>query len=64
LILESFEEQGWPESIDDPLPVERDIDPKRRLHDAIKRLNRNQRCRAISFHGNGNGQGIAWRPPT
>jgi len=58
LILEAFEEQGWPESIDDPLPMERDIDPKRRLHDAIKRLNRKQQCPAMSFHGNGNGEGI------
>jgi hypothetical protein len=58
LILEAFEEQGWPESIDDPLPHDPDIDPKHRLHDAIKRLNRKQRCSALSFHGNGNGEGI------
>jgi hypothetical protein len=58
LILEAFEEQGWPEAIDDPLPMEHNIDPKRRLHDAIKRLNRSRSCPALSFHGNGNGQGI------
>jgi hypothetical protein len=50
LILDAFEELGWPESIDDRLPVDHDIDPKRRLHDAIKRLNRNQRCPVLSFH--------------
>ena len=61
LILEAFEELGWPESIDDPLPVDHDIDPKRRLHDAIKRLNRNQQCAMLSFHGNGNGEGIVYR---
>jgi hypothetical protein len=61
LILEAFEEQDWPESIDDPLPVDHDIDPKRRLHDAIKRLNRNQQCPMLSFHGNGNGEGIVYR---
>jgi hypothetical protein len=43
------------------LPVDHDIDPKRRLHDAIKRLNRHQCHRTVSFHGTGNGQGIAWR---
>jgi hypothetical protein len=61
LILEAFQEQGWPESIDDPLPVDHDIEPKRRLHDAIKRLNGNQTCPLLSFHGNGNGEGIVCR---
>jgi hypothetical protein len=64
LILEAFEEQDWPESIDDPLPITHDIDPKRRLHDAIKRLNRNQHCPTLSFHGNGNGEGIVCRVRT
>jgi hypothetical protein len=68
LILEAFEEQGWPEAIDDPLPVEHDISPKRRLHDVIKRLNRNQVCPVLSFHGNGNGEGVVCKvlpkPPT
>jgi hypothetical protein len=61
LILEAFEEQGWPEAVDDPLPHDPDIDPKRRLHDTIKRLNRHQRWPALSFHGNGNGEGVVCR---
>jgi hypothetical protein len=61
LILDVFHEEGWPEHIDDPLPSSAAIDPKRRLHNAINSLNRNQRDRLIHFHGNGNGDGIYWR---
>ena len=59
-ILTAFEEEGWPERIDDPLtPVGR-IDPKRRLHDAIKGLNRNQKNSLIRFRGDGTGEGVQW----
>jgi hypothetical protein len=61
LVLDAFEELGWPECIDDPLPISKEINPKRRLHDTIKRLIGHHIFQAISFHGNGNGQGIAWR---
>ncbi|HRX80897.1 MAG TPA: hypothetical protein P5307_17635 [Pirellulaceae bacterium] len=60
-VLAAFEEENWPEHIDDPLPVHGDVDPKRRLHDVINRLNRSQIQPLIGFHGNGNGQGIYWR---
>jgi hypothetical protein len=60
LILIAFEEEGWPERIDDPLPTSPAIAPKRRLHDAINSLNRNQQNHLIRFHGNGNGMGIYW----
>src|SRR5262249_44185846 len=40
-ILMSFEEEGWPARIDDPLPPGPDTDSKHRLHDTIKSLNRN-----------------------
>jgi hypothetical protein len=60
LILEAFQELGWPEWIDDPLPPCSDIDPKVRLHDAIKRLNRNQRNPLLKFHGDGTGKRIGW----
>jgi hypothetical protein len=59
-ILEAFEEEGWPEHIDDPLPVCEDIDPPTRLHDAINRLNGRQLHRLIRFSGNGAGTGISW----
>jgi hypothetical protein len=60
LILAAFEEQGWPLRIDDPLPRTKDIDPKVRLHDTIKRLNRNHLFRIIRFGGDGCGRGIRW----
>lgn len=46
--------------IDDPLPPVFDIEPKRRLHDTIKSLNRHQKNRLIRFKGDGTGQGIRW----
>jgi hypothetical protein len=60
LILCAFEEDGWPEAIDDPLPVIADIDPPTRLHDAIRRLNGCQTNRLLRFHGNGDGDGVSW----
>jgi hypothetical protein len=60
LILTSFQEEGWPDHIDDPLPPAADIDPKRRLHSAINSLNRNQKTPLIRFHGDGNGNGVYW----
>ena len=62
LSLEVFEEEGWPECIDDPIPPKQNIDSKTRLHDAINRLNGSQINPAIRFFGSGNGKGIGWRP--
>ena len=59
-ILSAFEEVGWPDSIDDPLPVRHDVDPRTRLHDAINRLNGCQINRLLRFHGNGAGTGVSW----
>jgi hypothetical protein len=59
-ILAVFEEEGWPSRIDDPLPLADEIDPKRRLHDTIKCLNRKQRHELIHFRGDGTGEGIIW----
>jgi hypothetical protein len=59
-ILAVFEEEGWAEHIQDPLPVTQDIDAPTRLHDAINRLNRCQINRLVRFHGDGNGTGIFW----
>ena len=61
LILAAFEEEGWPDRIDDPLPPLRDINPKCRLHDTIKWLNRNQEIRLLQFSGDGKGQGVRWK---
>ena len=59
-ILNAFEEEQWPPRIDDPLPQDPEIDPKRRLNDAIKSLNRRQKTPILRFHGDGSGQGIYW----
>lgn len=61
-ILMAFEEEAWPPRIDDPLPLVPEIDPKRRLHDTLKSLNRNQKQRLIRFMGDGTGEGVRWEP--
>ena len=60
LVLGAFQEDGWPAVIDDPLPPKPEQDSKRRLHDTIKALNRNQLNKVLRFHGNGTGEGIRW----
>jgi len=61
LILSVFEEEGWPAKIDDPLPMTTNIDPKRRLHQTVRNLNRAQSPHRIHFSINGNGQSIRWK---
>lgn len=61
-VLSAFQEDGWPAVIDDPLPPKPEQDPRRRLHDTIKALNRNQLKPTIRFRGNGTGEGIRWEP--
>lgn len=60
IILDVFEEEGWPACIDDPLPPSGDIDPPTRLHDAINRLNGNQVNALLRFRNNGHGSGVSW----
>lgn len=59
-VLAAFEEEGWPSRIDDPLSPVADTDPKRRLSDAIKCLNRKQANPLIRFSGDGTGEGVLW----
>jgi hypothetical protein len=59
-ILAAFQEEGWPRRIDDPLSPAPEIDPKRRLHDTIKCLNRNQKNLLLHFRGDGTGEGVYW----
>lgn len=59
-VLAAFEEEGWPPRVDDPLTPRPEQDPKRRLHDTINSLNRNQRHPLVRFTGDGSGQGIRW----
>jgi hypothetical protein len=59
-ILAAFEEEGWPPRIDDPLPPHPEQEPKRRLRDTIKSLNRHQINRLLHLTGDGTGQGVRW----
>jgi hypothetical protein len=59
-ILSAFQEEGWPERIDDPLPPQPEQDSKRRLSDTIKCLNRKQTNHLLHFRGDGTGEGITW----
>ena len=61
-LLAVFEEEDWPPRIDDPLTPQPEQDPKRRLLDTIKCLNRNQKSRLVRFLGDGTGQGVRWEP--
>jgi hypothetical protein len=62
VILSTFQEEGWPKLIDDPLSPTPEIAPKRRLHDTIAGLNRNQVNRVVRFYGNGTSDGVRWEP--
>ncbi len=59
-ILAAFHEEGWPPRIDDPLPPVPETDPKRRLSDTIKCLNRKQQNSLLRFSGDGTGEGVLW----
>jgi len=54
-ILDAFEEEHWPERIDDPLPGGRN---PQRLRGALATLNRG--LNAIRFRTDGSGEGIRW----
>jgi len=62
LVLTSLDELGWPWHLDDPLPPAEGLDPSRRLHDTISRLNRGQVHQLIHFRGDGLGRGLYWEP--
>ena len=59
-ILSAFQAADWPPSIDDPLPFHAEFEPKRRLNDTIKGLNRNQKDARIRFCGDGTGCAVLW----
>lgn len=59
-ILASFEEEGWPHRIDDPIPPKPDQNQSQRLRDAICSLNKHQQSRLIRFRGDGSGRGVVW----
>jgi hypothetical protein len=60
LLLCTAEELCWPYWFDDPLPRRGNCNPKVRLHDTIKDLNRRQEPYLIHFMGDGTGTRIGW----
>lgn len=61
-VLIAFEEAGWPEAIDDPLPQEDGVLASERLWQTIKQLNRTIKPPLIHFGGDGTGTRVCWRP--
>lgn len=62
LVIEAFQEEGWPERIDDPLSRSRRIRPKRRLRQTVSDLN--DGLDFIRFYSDGSGEGIRWKSLT
>jgi hypothetical protein len=60
MVLSAFQEDGWPDRIDSPLSGETEFDARNRLHETVKKLNR-QMNHLLSFFSDGTGQGIIWR---
>ncbi len=58
-VLAAFEEAGWPSRLADPLPPEPGVNPKTRLRETVRSLNRGQRC--IRFRMDGTGLALRWQ---
>jgi len=57
LVLATFEEEGWPIHIYDPLPPKDEVVVKKRLRDTIEWLNLSQVDRLLRLRGDGTGDG-------
>jgi hypothetical protein len=60
LVLDTFEKEGWPSRIEDPLPWGPDTDPRQRLADTARRLN--QHNALLRFELDGTSRGLLWEP--
>jgi hypothetical protein len=60
LILDAFQEAGWPKLIDDPLPPLKDSNQPKRLRDTVGRLNHCQRHQLLFFRVGNSGESISW----
>ena len=60
VVLAAFQEEGWPNFIDDPLSPKGDLHPKQRLRDTIRYLNSHHKNKLIRFRGDGTGERIVW----
>lgn len=64
-VLSAFQEEGWPDRIDDPLPMKPGTSPKRRLGDTVVALNKKHVTKGvIKFERDGTGEGVLWSRPT
>jgi hypothetical protein len=54
-ILDAFQDEGWPEQIEDPLSVKSD---SQLLRETLRTLN--QRLKRLRFFADGTGHGIRW----
>jgi hypothetical protein len=61
-VLDAFEEEDWPNRLDDPLPSAKQMSRKQRLHQTIQGLNKGQKPQQLWFRGDGTGQGVCWEP--
>ena len=61
LVLDSFQELGWPDEIDDPLLKGGRANSKQRVRDTARDLNKRRRSEAVKFAANGKGTGFIWR---
>jgi len=59
-LLNFFEGRSWPTHVEDALTALEGINRKKRLHDAIRRLNIGQVTPLVRFHGYAEGRGIWW----
>ena len=59
-VLAAFQEEGWPDHIDDPLRPSGEHVPRHRLGFTVRRLNDCQTERLIRFFADGTGHGICW----
>lgn len=60
-VLTAFQELGWPRQLWDPLSPKSGLNPKTRLKNTIKDLNRNQTPHLVVFYGDGTGTGVRWK---
>jgi hypothetical protein len=60
IVLNSFEEQQWAQRIVNPFVGHGAQNAKKRQHNTLDRLNRNQVNPLLRFHGDGTGLGITW----
>src|SRR5262245_21959855 len=59
-LLAVFQEQGWPDVVDDPLPGLPEGDAAARLRDTVRNLNSGILPGTIRFYTDGTGEGVGW----